>query len=104
MSPGEFVEFNLNQTQKRIIRNDSLLAWKDKRLVFDNTPLNDVVVIIKNHYGIDIKLADNAVGSKTISGMLPNDNLDVLLQSIDATNDFEVVHHGNDVSIRSRQQ
>ncbi|MBS1600544.1 MAG: FecR domain-containing protein [Bacteroidetes bacterium] len=103
MIPGDFVEFNTNQTQKRIIRNDSLLAWKDRRLVFENTPLNDVVVIIKNHYGVDIKLADNAVGLKTISGMLPNDNLDVLLQSIDATNDFEVVHHGNEIGIKSRQ-
>lgn len=103
MQPGEFVEFNLNETQKRTVRNDSLLAWKDRRLVFENTPLNDVVVIIRNHYGVDIKLEDNRVGAKTISGMLPNDNLDVLLQAIDATNDFEVVHHENEIGIKSRQ-
>jgi transmembrane sensor len=103
MTPGEFVEFNINETQKRTVRNDSLLAWKDRRLVFENTPLNEVIVIIRDHYGVDIKLADNLVGAKTISGMLPNDNLDVLLQSIDATNDFEVVHHENEISIRSRQ-
>jgi len=103
MIPGEFVEFKTNQTQKRIVRNDSLLAWKDRRLVFENTPLTDVVLVIRNHYGVEVKLADDAVGTKTISGMLPNDNLDVLLQSIDATNDFEVVHHGSDISIRSRQ-
>jgi len=103
MFPGEFVEFNLNQTQKRNIRNDSLLAWKDKRIVFESTPLNEVVVMIKNHYGVDVRLVDLNVGSKTISGVLPNDNLDILLQSIDATNDFEVVHQGKEISIKSRQ-
>jgi len=103
MSPGEFVEFRLNETQKRAVRNDSLLAWKDKRIVFDNTPVREVVNIIKDHYGVDVKLEDSQVGTKTISGMLPNDNLEVLLQAMDATNDLEVVHHNNEISIRNRQ-
>lgn len=103
MVPGEFVEFGQNGTQKRSIRYDSLLAWKDRRIVFDNTPIKEVVVIIREHYGVKVQLADDQVGNKTISGMLPNDNLDVLLQAMDATNDLEVVRHDNEISIRNRQ-
>ncbi|PWT78631.1 MAG: hypothetical protein C5B59_01380 [Bacteroidetes bacterium] len=103
MVPGEFVEFGQNGTQKRSVRYDSLLAWKDSRIVFDNTPIKEVVVIIKEHYGVKVNLADDQVGNKTISGMLPNDNLDVLLQAMDATNDLEVVRHDNEISIRNRQ-
>ncbi|HEX4851169.1 MAG TPA: FecR domain-containing protein, partial [Puia sp.] len=103
MVPGEFVEFGQHGAQKRSIRYDSLLAWKDKRIVFDNTPIKEVVVIIREHYGVQVKLADDQVGNKTISGMLPNDSLDVLLQAMDATNDLEVVHHDHEISIQNRQ-
>jgi ferric-dicitrate binding protein FerR (iron transport regulator) len=103
MDPGEFLEFKNNEAEKRIVKNDSLLAWKDKRLIFDNTPLSKVVMIIKDHYGVDVELADDSVSNKTISGMLPNDNLDVLLQAINATNDLEVVHHGDKITIGNRQ-
>ncbi len=103
MIPGDFVEFAKTGTQKRIVRNDSVLAWRDNRLIFDNTPISRVLVIIKDHYGVDVKAGDMTVGDKTVSGMLPNDNLDVLLQSIDATNDLEVVHHGDEISIKVRQ-
>jgi transmembrane sensor len=103
MDPGEFVEFKNEKALKRIAKSDSVLAWRDKRLVFENTPLSQVVTIIKDHYGVNMELADESVSNKTISGMLPNDNLDVLLQAINATNELEVVHKGDVITIRNRQ-
>ncbi len=103
MDPGEFVEFKNEKALKRIAKSDSVLAWRDKRLVFENTPLSQVVTIIKDHYGVNVELADVSVSDKTISGMLPNDNLDVLLQAINATNELEVVHQGDVITIRNRQ-
>lgn len=103
MDPGEFVEFKNEKALKRIAKSDSVLAWRDKRLVFEDTPLSEVVTIIKDHYGVNVELADVSVSDKTISGMLPNDNLDVLLQAINATNELEVVHQGDVITIRNRQ-
>jgi len=103
MDPGEFVEFRSEQTLKRTVKSDSVLAWRYKRLVFENTPLSEVVTIIKDHYGVNLELADESVSAKTVSGVLPNDNLDVLLQAINATNDLEVVRLGDVITIRNRQ-
>lgn len=102
MIPGDFVEYHPAGLEKRPVKNDSILAWKDHKLIFDNTPLREVVKIIKEHYGVSVQLADDSVAGMTISGILPNDNLDVLLQSLDATLDFEVehvVHEGGMISI-----
>ncbi len=99
MMPGDFVQFNSAELRKTPAKNDSILAWKDRKLVFDNTPMSEVVRIIKDHYGIDIELANAATGDKTISGILPNDNLDVLLQALDATMEFSVVRQGNRITI-----
>ena len=103
MVPGDYVEYANNETKRKLIKNDSLLAWKDQRLVFDNTLLSQVIRIIREHYGVEVKLSTDTLGYKTISGVLPNDNLDILLQAINATNDLEVIHKNGDIIIRSRQ-
>jgi transmembrane sensor len=100
MKPGEFVEYNSDKLEKRIVRNDSLLAWKEHKLLFDNTPLREVVEIIKEHYGVTVHLADDATGDKTISGILPNNNLDVLLHALEAM-DIEVVRQEDSITIRN---
>ena len=100
MVPGDFVEYRSTQLEKKQVKNDSILAWKEHKLFFDNTPVRELVKIIRQHYGISVQLADDSIGDRTISGILPNDNLDVLLQSMEATLDFEVVHEGDHLLIK----
>lgn len=90
MKPGEYVDVTNAQLQKTAIKDDKMLAWKDHKLVFDNTPIKDAIAIINEQYGTKIKLSDDSIGNKSISFILPNDNLDVLLKSLEATNEFKV--------------
>jgi transmembrane sensor len=101
MIPGDFVEYQGTRLEKRCVKNDSLLAWKEHKLIFDNTPLHELVRIIHEHYGVTVQPADEATGDKGISGILPNDNLDVLLQALEATGDFKVVRQGDSILIRT---
>lgn len=105
MKPGDFVEFTGNhQLEKKAVRHEAILAWKEQRLVFDKTPLRELVAIINDQYGVRIKLADDPTGDKTISGILPNNNLEVLLQSLEATGDFDVLRQdGNGVTITAHK-
>jgi len=100
MVPGDFVEYRDDRLEKKCVKNDSILAWKEHKLIFDNTPVRELANIIREHYGITVQLADDSIGSKTISGILPNDNLEVLLQALEATTDFEVLREKGDILIR----
>ena len=100
MVPGDFVEYNSDRLEKKLVKNDSVVAWKEHKLIFDNTPVRDLVKIIHEHYGVTVQLSGDSIGEKTISGILPNDNLEVLLQALEATADFEVVREGNNILIR----
>jgi ferric-dicitrate binding protein FerR (iron transport regulator) len=75
------------------------MAWTENKLVFNNTPISEVANIIKKHYGIDVKLAEDYLAQKTITGIMPNDNLDVLLQSLNATQEFKVLKDGDSILI-----
>ncbi len=99
MRPGDFVEYRDKGLYKAPVKEDSVVAWKDRKLIFDNTPLRRLVEIIKENYGVTVQPADEAVGNKTISAILANDNLDVLLQALEATGDFKVVHDNQTIII-----
>ena len=99
MQPGDFVEFNNYQLQKKAAKEEAILAWRDKKLIFENTSLNEVLMKIREHYDISIRLEDETIGDKTITGILPNDNLEILLQSLEATMDFKIIRNKDEIVI-----
>lgn len=104
MKPGDFIAFDSLEPAKRSYRVDSALAWKEQKLVLDRTPLRELAGIIHDHYGVNLRMADDATGERLISAILPNNNLDVLLQALEATGDFSVERQGEDVLIKARRQ
>lgn len=84
LKPGDYALLDAsNHLQMKSAKEENVLAWKEHKLVFDNTPMTDVVAAIEQEYGLQVKLADEATGKQTVSGILPNDSLDVLLQSLE---------------------
>jgi ferric-dicitrate binding protein FerR (iron transport regulator) len=102
MRPGEFVSFRKTILEKRKVQPDSVTAWTDRRLVFDKTPLRELVTIVNDHYGVHLQLENAALGDSTISAILPNDNLDVLLQALEATSEFAIRRSDHEITIAAR--
>lgn len=99
MTPGEFVEVYNEQLQKKTGREENVLAWKDKKLFFENTPLHTALEKIQEIYGIRFTIGNANIGNKPISGILPNDNLNVLLDALEATNEFHVIRKDGEIII-----
>lgn len=101
MVPGDFVQWSGNELKKTPVRPDSLTAWQQHQLVFDKTPLHEVAAIIEEQYGVRVTLQDPSIGDSVISGILPNNNLNVLLQALETTSDFDVNRDGGNITIRA---
>ena len=101
MIPGDFVSWNGNNLKKTNVRNDSLLAWKQHQFIFDRTPLKAVAGIIEEQYGVKVRLQDQGIADSTISGIMRNDNLDVFLQALETTSDFDVIRSGDMITIKA---
>ncbi len=99
MKPGDFAEVKNNDIQKEAVEREKVLAWKDHKLVFENTSLEDAVAMINDQYDTHIKITDSSILQTTITGILPNDNLEVLLSSLEATMNFKVERKDNQISI-----
>jgi len=98
MAPGDFFRYDCAHCAKTPVHNDSILAWKEQKLFLDSTSLRQLADIITDHYGIPVKLAADSLADKKISGILPNNNLDILLKALEATAEFDITR-GPDNSI-----
>jgi ferric-dicitrate binding protein FerR (iron transport regulator) len=99
LAPGDFVEIENNKAEKIAMNQEMILAWKDNKLNFEKTAMRDVATMINNHYGVEVKLADESVAEKTITGMMPNNNLDDLLKALEATTEFKISRTNNRILI-----
>ncbi|MGN6420036.1 MAG: FecR family protein [Pseudobacter sp.] len=99
MTPGDFVEVHNQQLQKKAGSEENILAWKERKLIFENTPLRVALDKIQEHYGVSIRIENANISNDVVNGILPNDNLDVLLQALDATYDFHVVRKNGEIII-----
>jgi ferric-dicitrate binding protein FerR (iron transport regulator) len=91
LRPGDFAIIGKNGLQKASARPDSLMAWKDRRLFFYNTPLPELVNVVYDQYGVRLHLADDSTAKKTVTGILRNNNLEELLKTLEMTKEFEVI-------------
>lgn len=103
MVPGDFVELSDKQLERKAVKEETVLAWKDKKILFNDTPLTEVVDKIKEHYGEQVVIEDEQLARKTVTGMMPNDNLDVLLKSLEATLEATVVRKDGRIMITHPQ-
>ena len=99
MKPGDFVEYDHQYLAKRTVRMDSVTAWKEHRLFFDSTSLKEVAAIIKEQYGVTVRLEGPTIEKETVGGIMPNDNLDLLLEALEATTKFKIVRRDDEVRI-----
>jgi transmembrane sensor len=64
---------------------DETLAWQGTRLVFDRTPLDQVVAAFNHRNSCRLVLADPALRNRTLSGVFRADNIDGFLRLLPAS-------------------
>ncbi|RYY54615.1 MAG: DUF4974 domain-containing protein [Chitinophagaceae bacterium] len=105
MKPGDFVEMTNEQlVPPRTVIEDNILAWKDNRMGFDSTSMEDVARIIRNHYGVKVVLGDDSVRSQSVTGVMKNNNLDELLKAIEMTVGVTITRTNDQITISSNMQ
>lgn len=71
-----------------------MLAWREGKIVFDQTPLREVIGELERVYDVSIALSDPALGRMTITGAFHNKPLEAVLASICLTLDVQYARRG----------
>ncbi len=101
MVPGDIVSLQNGQWMRQTANMDNVTAWTDNKINFDNTPLSETIKLIEAHYGVKVAVADPKLLSKTLTGIFPNDNIDVFLKALEATKIYKITKDGDSIVIQS---
>ena len=101
MTPGERVDYVEAEQQyiKEVVNPDPLTAWRNNRLIFDDTPLTEIAALLEDNYGMKVKILDDELRNRRFTGTSPVDNIDILLTKLSKIFYLKVSKDGKTVMI-----
>lgn len=84
------------------VNTEALVSWKDKRFVFDRTPLSDVAIMLENTYGIKVIIDDKELAAKQISGEIPTSERSSLLLALSTLYSLKIKEINKDTLVISK--
>ena len=76
--------------------------WLEGKIIFDETPLIEVVDELNRWYGADIRIVNRKVESCRISSTFYRNSLDEVMETLSLIADLEVEHRGSAILISGK--
>jgi transmembrane sensor len=84
------------------VNSNAYVSWKDKRFVFDRTPLSEVAIMIENTYGLTVIINDKELAKKQISGEIPTSERKALLLALASLYSLKIDEQSKDTLLISK--
>ncbi|MEI7980454.1 MAG: FecR domain-containing protein [Bacteroidota bacterium] len=101
LSPGEKAEAITDGyvILKEKNTNMNWLSWKTRRMVFDNTPLTEVAVLLAKVYHTPVSVTEESLNNCRITATFDNQSLESVLNVLKATLDLQIRKSGAGIEI-----
>lgn len=82
MSPGQKAAYNVEQKTVKLSKANIEVetSWKDGRLVFNDTPFEQVLKSLSKHYGVEFVFAKESLRGNSFTGVFVNQRLERILE------------------------
>lgn len=95
MKPGDLVEYKQKSYSKRVVNPAIYSAWTEKKLVLDHTSLREMVEMMRDNFGIELEVSSDSLLNQTVSGSMPIEDPERLVNSIAQTFQLKVIKKRN---------
>lgn len=104
MEPGELSQFVSGEESIRVrkINPEVYTSWTQNKLIFEQTPLVEIAERIEHIHGIRFPIVDPDLQQVRISGSVPNDNIQVLLNALEMMLERSVVRENGTILLKDR--
>lgn len=82
MKPGEMVEYKQQHYKKKAVNPLLYTAWTNNRIILDHTSLAEMVYMLKDSYGLEVKVSDDKLLQETVSGSMPLGDPEILINQM----------------------
>ena len=95
---------NENKLQKRLNTDRNYLAWKTHNLVFEETPMNQVISHLKKVYHIEIEVNDENINEMVLTAEFDKKPVDFILNVVQLTFDLNLSQENNRYVLSNNEQ
>jgi transmembrane sensor len=102
MSPGDVVTFNDKGKidSKKVSHPEKYIEWKNQKMLFDTTPMSEVVTLLEDNYGLKVEVEDARILEKTVTGSFRAKDADDFLLALSEILEIKVTRKENNVILR----
>ncbi|MEX6687330.1 FecR domain-containing protein [Danxiaibacter flavus] len=102
ITPNQQVTVNAdeNASVKQTVNADKAVEWKQKELIFDDLPMEEIAVALEMQYNVSFSFTDTALKQKHVTVIFHNnETLDEMLNVITKVNGMHYARKGNEIII-----
>ena len=99
MKPGDqiILDTQLNDVVVKKVNPFDVSAWKEDKLVFDNTPLSEVIAKLENRYKVNIKIDSKKALRERLSMTIEQEDIEEVLDLIKLSSRLQIKMEGNEI-------
>ena len=101
LEPGELATVKENKLSKRVAEDKQYTSWVRSKLFFDEMTLQEVAIILRDTYGLDVTFQNEELKSRQLSGEISSATADDILFAIAETFNIQVTRKADDAVIFS---
>ncbi|CAN5733400.1 hypothetical protein BH24BAC1_BH24BAC1_30910 [soil metagenome] len=104
--PGELAEFSRQGgtlATRKVQHPEEYVAWKEKVLVFRETPLREIAQKLRDLHGFDVRFAAPELGELTFTGTGDANDIEPLFQKISRAFGLKVISSDKQILITKNQ-
>lgn len=99
MKPGDQIILNtrLNNVIVQKVDPSDFSAWKEEKLVFDNTPLSEVITKLENRYKVSITIRSEKAKRERLSMIIEQEDIQEVLDLIKLSSRLQIKMEKNEI-------
>ena len=101
MKPGQLVTLNNGEraTLEQTPKPQAYSAWRNHKFIFDKTSLLEVGYLLKDNFGVVVKINSEALAKRTISGEIEAKNAEDLIEALSEVFDLKIIKAKDRITI-----
>lgn len=101
MKPGDQITFNAQQrvVTRQTVNPSDYTAWKEDMLIFDDTPLADIILKLENRYKVHVLINDTLAKRERLTMTIGTENLNEVLEFIQVSSRLKIRKENTNIYI-----
>jgi transmembrane sensor len=95
MEKGEQAVFSNGKITKKGTEDENVIAWKENKLTFNNSKVDDVVFALEAYFGKKIEVRDAKLYNCRYTGFFPDPKFDTVFEVVSVTLNAKVEQKGD---------